>query len=52
VPDAVRERLQMYAALAVERRDKYRRKLELATQFTADLQTIVTDASTPDGPTP
>jgi MerR family transcriptional regulator, copper efflux regulator len=50
VPDAVRERLQMYAALAVERRDKYRRKLQLATQFTADLQTIVADASKPASP--
>ena len=37
-PEGVRERLQMYAALAVERRDKYRRKLELADDFTTMLQ--------------
>lgn len=36
--EGVRDRLQMYAALAVERRDKYRRKLELADDFTTMLQ--------------
>ena len=37
-PAEVWERLEMYAALAVERREKYRRKLELATDFTTRLQ--------------
>jgi MerR family transcriptional regulator, copper efflux regulator len=39
-PDAVWVRLEMYSALAAERREKYERKLALASDFTAQLQAI------------
>ncbi len=39
-PPEVFERLQMYAALAVERRDKYRERLAMAVEFTAAITTI------------
>jgi DNA-binding transcriptional MerR regulator len=41
------ERLQMFAALAVERRDKLRERLALATEFT-DLIASVARRSSPD----
>jgi DNA-binding transcriptional MerR regulator len=49
VPESVQDRLTMYAALATERRDKYRRKLELANDFTSMLQERVQQSS--DRPT-
>jgi len=39
-PPDVFERLQMYAALAVERRDKYRERLAMAVEFTASITAI------------
>lgn len=45
-PVTVWERLEMYSALAVERREKYERKLALAADFAARLQAICLEGRT------